>query len=38
MFTFTGPMTLYELLHKSQYALLYSNVTALPDTIQLTPS
>lgn len=31
-------MTLYELLHNSRYASLYSNVTALPDTIQLTPS
>lgn len=38
MFTFTGPVTLYELLYKPRDASLHSNITALPNTTQLTPN
>lgn len=36
MFTFTRPVTLYELLYKPQDASLHSNITALPNTTQHT--
>lgn len=38
MFTFTGPVTLHELLYKPRDASLHSNITALPNTTQLTPN